>query len=155
MSADLTFEAACLADTEAFAEAWARVLKTGDAIGLRGELGAGKTAFARALILALGHDQEVPSPTFTLVQVYELPDHLVWHVDLYRIEDERELVELDLDTAFEEALTLIEWPERLGGAMPEDYIDIQIIETGENSRQFRVTGQGKGLDRVSELEARL
>lgn len=96
----------------------AAMVRRGDMICLSGPLGVGKTALARAILAALGHRGEVPSPTFAIVQPYEVLDPPTWHVDLYRIEDEGELDELGLDEA-EQGLLLVEWPERAGdGAFP-------------------------------------
>jgi tRNA threonylcarbamoyladenosine biosynthesis protein TsaE len=92
----------------------AKRLRAGDVITLSGALGVGKTALARAIIGALGHSGEVPSPSFAIVQPYEELDPPVWHVDLYRIEHRQELDELGLDSASGAAL-LVEWPERAGG----------------------------------------
>src|SRR6476469_2015366 len=100
-------------DTAAAGAALARVVRPGDVITLSGPLGVGKTALARALIAALGHASDVPSPTFAIVQPYEELDPPVWHVDLYRIEDAAELEELGLDSAGD-CVLLIEWPERAG-----------------------------------------
>ena len=92
--------------------------RPGDVITLSGPLGVGKTALARGFLAALGHDGEVPSPSFSIVQPYEELDPPVWHVDLYRIEDAGELDELGLDSAAD-AVLLVEWPERAGnGAWP-------------------------------------
>jgi tRNA threonylcarbamoyladenosine biosynthesis protein TsaE len=91
----------------------ARVAKPGDVITLSGPLGVGKTAFARGFLAGLGHEGEVPSPTFAIVQPYDGLDPPVWHVDLYRIEDASEIEELGLDSAAE-AVLLVEWPERAG-----------------------------------------
>src|SRR3954447_20357196 len=91
----------------------ARVVKPGDVITLSGPLGVGKTALARGFIAALGHDGEVPSPSFAIVQPYEDVVPPVWHVDLYRIEDASEIEELGLDAAAD-AVLLVEWPERAG-----------------------------------------
>lgn len=88
-------------------------LRPGDVVTLSGPLGVGKTAVARAIIKALGHRGEIPSPTFAIVQPYESLDPPVWHVDLYRIEDPGELDELGLDSQGE-AILLVEWPERAG-----------------------------------------
>jgi tRNA threonylcarbamoyladenosine biosynthesis protein TsaE len=108
--------------TAALAAALAPVLRAGDTLLLDGPVGAGKTAFARALIqarmAATGPVEDVPSPSFALVQVYDLPDLTIWHVDLYRLDGVADTVELGLDEAFETALCLVEWPERLGGALP-------------------------------------
>jgi len=91
----------------------ARVARAGDVITVSGPLGVGKTALARGFIAALGHDSEVPSPSFAIVQPYEEIDPAVWHVDLYRLESSSELEELGLDSAAE-AVLLVEWPDRAG-----------------------------------------
>ena len=107
--------------TEAFGRSLAPLLRVGDAVALFGALGAGKTSLCRGILHGLGFSGEVPSPTFPIVQVYG-PRELavpVWHVDLYRIEDEGELEELGLDEALAEAALLIEWPERLPALWPE------------------------------------
>jgi tRNA threonylcarbamoyladenosine biosynthesis protein TsaE len=100
-------------ETCAFAAALAAVAVPGDVIGLTGPLGTGKTVFARAFIRALAAaDIEVPSPTYTLMQLYETPLAPVYHFDFYRLESARELDELGLDDAFADGISLIEWPER-------------------------------------------
>ena len=102
--------------TEAFGAALAEAIEPGDVIALFGPLGAGKTTLARGILSGLGHEGEVASPTFPIVLPYDPPDTRlpVWHVDLYRIEDEFELDELGLDDARSDVALLIEWPERLG-----------------------------------------
>ena len=97
----------------------AEVLRAGDVVALSGPLGVGKTELVRAVLAALGHDGEVPSPTFAIVQPYEALDPPIWHVDLYRLEDARELDELGLDS-LDDAVLVVEWPERAGqGNWPE------------------------------------
>ena len=97
----------------------AEVLRAGDVVALSGPLGVGKTELVRAMLAALGHDGEVPSPTFAIVQPYETLEPPVWHVDLYRLEDARELDELGLDS-LDDAVLVVEWPERAGqGNWPE------------------------------------
>jgi len=107
--------------TEAFGAALAPLLRPGDAIALYGALGAGKTTLARGLLRGLGHDGDVASPTFPIVQAYAPPDTRIplWHVDLYRIENGSELDEIGLGEALGEAALVIEWPERLPFLWPE------------------------------------
>jgi tRNA threonylcarbamoyladenosine biosynthesis protein TsaE len=103
------------AATEAFGRTLAELIEPGDVIALFGPLGAGKTTLARGILNGLGHSGEVASPTFPIVLPYDPPDTRVpvWHVDLYRIEDQSELDELGLEEARPEVALLIEWPERL------------------------------------------
>ena len=107
--------------TEAFGAMLAASLRLGDVIALFGPLGAGKTTLARGLLRGLGHDGDVASPTFPIVQAYAPPDTRIplWHVDLYRIEDPSELEEIGLSEARCEAAMVIEWPERLPALWPE------------------------------------
>jgi tRNA threonylcarbamoyladenosine biosynthesis protein TsaE len=109
------------AATEGIGAALAASLRPGDVIALFGALGAGKTTLARGLLRGLGHDGDVASPTFPIVQVYAPPDTVIplWHVDLYRIEHASELEEIGLDEARGEAAMVIEWPERLPALWPE------------------------------------
>ena len=103
-------------DTATLGARLALVSRSGDVITLSGPLGVGKTALARGFIAALGHQGDVPSPSFAIVQPYEEVDPRVWHVDLYRIEQPSEVEELGLDSAAD-AVLLVEWPERLGANM--------------------------------------
>lgn len=106
-------------DTQALGARLAGLVRGGDVITLSGPLGVGKTALARGVLEALGHQGEVPSPSFAIVQPYEELDPPVWHVDLYRVEDRSELGELGLDCAVDGVL-LVEWPDRAGdGAWPQ------------------------------------
>jgi tRNA threonylcarbamoyladenosine biosynthesis protein TsaE len=114
------------AATAALAARIAALARAGDVIALKGELGAGKTSFARAFIRARGGVEAVPSPTFTLVQVYELPDGPIWHIDLYRLRDPEEAWELDIEDAFHDGVSLIEWPERLGPLVPARRLEITL-----------------------------
>src|SRR6266851_356070 len=114
------------AATAALAARIAALARPGDVIALKGELGAGKTSFARAFIRARGGVEAVPSPTFTLVQVYELADGPIWHIDGYRLRDPEEAWELDIEDAFREGVSLIEWPERLGPLIPARRLEITL-----------------------------
>ena len=127
---DATLTLATAEDTAALARAIAPLLVPGDVILLHGPIGAGKTHFCRALIqarlAALGQTEDVPSPTFTLVQIYEAGVVEVWHADLYRLSHADEVVELGLDDAFDSAICLIEWPDRLGSLRPAGAIDLTL-----------------------------
>ncbi|MFT4120775.1 tRNA (adenosine(37)-N6)-threonylcarbamoyltransferase complex ATPase subunit type 1 TsaE [Bradyrhizobium sp.] len=130
----------------------------GDVITLSGDLGAGKTAAARAMIRYLAGDEtfEVPSPTFTLVQGYELPPFPVLHADLYRVENESELDEIGLSPLPDATLVLIEWPERAPSAMPDDRIEIALTHRpalGSTARAADITGYGKAAAQVTRLKA--
>jgi tRNA threonylcarbamoyladenosine biosynthesis protein TsaE len=136
-----------LADESATArlgEAIARVLQAGDVVTLSGPLGAGKSTLARALIRArTTPDEDVPSPTFTLVQFYEGPRLKVAHFDLYRLTDPDEAYEIGLDEALDEGAALIEWPERLEGRLQGDRLDIEIaLADDANGRRVRIVPHG-------------
>ncbi|HEX5377599.1 MAG TPA: tRNA (adenosine(37)-N6)-threonylcarbamoyltransferase complex ATPase subunit type 1 TsaE [Phenylobacterium sp.] len=128
----------------------ARALRTGEAVCLTGPLGAGKSTLARALVRALTTaGEEVPSPTFTLVQFYEGDRLKIAHFDLYRLTDPDEAYEIGLDEALEDGCAVIEWPERLEGRLPADRLDIEILIDGE-ARRARLTPhgawKGRGLE---------
>jgi tRNA threonylcarbamoyladenosine biosynthesis protein TsaE len=113
------------AATIAFGELLAANARRSDVITLSGPLGVGKTALARGFIAGLGHDGEVPSPSFAIVQPYEELEPSVWHVDLYRIEDASEIEELGLDSA-SDAVLLVEWPERAGAGHWPDALALSL-----------------------------
>lgn len=123
--------------TRRFSRALALVLGAGDVVLLEGPIGAGKTHFARALIQALlAAPEDVPSPTFTLVQVYDAPGFEIWHADLYRLSHPDEALELGLVDAFQQALCLVEWPERLGPDRPEKALTLRFSTLGDDGRQL-------------------
>lgn len=132
-------------DTTRLAEALAPVLGAGDTILLSGDLGAGKTHFARALIRARlrgsDREEEVPSPTYTLVQTYDDGACEIWHCDLYRLSGPEDVAELGLIEAFETAICLIEWPDRLGALRPDSALEVTLTMT-----------EGPG-ERMATLEA--
>ncbi len=146
------------AATAALARALAALLRPGDVIALSGELGAGKTSFARALINALPRsdggagEEEVPSPTFTLVQVYARAPAPVWHFDLYRIESPEEVVELGLEEALAEGITLIEWPERMGAMQPDHTLELALhFGTSPSERWAELSGDDDWIERLAIL----
>lgn len=144
--------------TRRFAVEIANALEPGDTVTLSGDLGAGKTAFARALIRHLADDPSiaVPSPTFTLMQVYELPRFVLAHVDLYRLSGPDELVELGLDDIAAGGVALMEWPDRAGSRLPADRIDIAFTlspEHGPHHRDACITGYGALAARVARIGA--
>lgn len=138
------------AETESLAAALARVLLPGDTVLLSGAVGAGKSAFARAAIRARQAaegrlPEEVPSPSYTLVQAYDAGPVEIWHADLYRLGDPDELVELGLDEAFQRAIVFLEWPERLGEAAPERalHLHLQPDENIDDTRHLTVQARGE------------
>lgn len=120
-------------ETAALAARLGAVLVAGDTILLQGGLGAGKSHFARTLIqarlAAVGRTEDVPSPTFTLVQCYDDGKAEIWHCDLYRLGGPDDIAELGLDEAFGTAICLVEWPDRLGDLAPEDALTLSLAMT--------------------------
>ena len=115
-----------------------------DIIALTGNLGLGKTAFARAFITARGGSGEVTSPTFALVQVYEFPSINVYHFDLYRIEEPEEIFELGIEDAFADGISLIEWPDRMATYLPSERLDIFFSDgLNEDARRVLLVGHSK------------
>lgn len=143
-----------LADEAATARLGAAIahgLRAGEAVCLSGPLGAGKSTLARALVRALTTaDEDVPSPTFTLVQFYEGPRLKVAHFDLYRVSNPGEAYEIGLDEALEDGAAVIEWPERLAGRLPADRLDVEIAIEGEG-RRARLSPHGAWEGREIEL----
>ncbi len=136
----------------------ANALERGDLVTLSGDLGTGKTTFARALIRYLAGDPalEVPSPTFTLMQIYDLPQFPLVHADFYRLSGSAELLELGFDDLPEGAVVLVEWPDRAAGFLPPDRIDIALSLAPKLKLEFRharVTGQGASAPRIDRMAA--
>ena len=125
--------------TTSLAARMAPLLKIGDCILLEGDIGAGKTTFARSLIRArLGRQEDVPSPTFTLVQTYNDPAGDIWHCDLYRLTHPDEAEELGLIDAFNTAICLVEWPDRLGSDQPKNGSRLSF-KAGQNTHHVKAT----------------
>jgi len=146
----------------ALARSLAGRLRAGDVVFLIGDLGAGKTTLARGLINALppaqaaepgAAEEEVPSPTFTLVQIYERRPAPVWHVDLYRLERPEEVEELGLDEAAGEAITVIEWPDRLGARAPADRLEVRLgYAEACGARSVELAGFGAWRARLADVQ---
>jgi tRNA threonylcarbamoyladenosine biosynthesis protein TsaE len=141
------------AATGTLASQLAKLAEPRDIIALTGNLGLGKTAFARAFITALGGSGEVTSPTFSLVQVYELSRINVYHFDLYRIENSEEIFELGIEDAFADGISLIEWPDRMATYLPPERLDI-FFSNGldENARRVLLVGHGENwVNRLTKV----
>lgn len=130
-------------ETAQFAARLGAALQPGDCLLLEGGIGAGKSHFARALILSrLSVPEDVPSPTFTLVQTYDLPECELWHADLYRLSDPDQVVELGLLDAFESAICLVEWPDRLEDLAPKDALTLRLADPEKtDTREITLTWQ--------------
>jgi tRNA threonylcarbamoyl adenosine modification protein YjeE len=144
-----------LAGVEGLAQVLAPYLRSGDIVTLSGELGAGKTTFARFLICAIAEEPvEVASPTFSLVQVYDTARLAIHHFDLYRLSGPDEMRELGFDEARDEGLSLIEWPDRLGSDLPDTRLDIALAETEDaDNRDVTITGHGGWAPRLERFKA--
>jgi tRNA threonylcarbamoyl adenosine modification protein YjeE len=133
-----------LETTAATARRLAPLLRPGDVLFLQGGLGAGKTTFAREVLRSLGVVEEAPSPTFNLVLTYDAAQGAVWHFDLYRTEAPAEAFELGLEDALAEAISMIEWPERLGPLAPKERLELEFApgeEEGARRLRWRAFGR--------------
>ena len=139
--------------TRLLASQLADLARPKDILALNGDLGAGKTTLARAFIRAIGGDCEVPSPTFMLVQVYEFSSINIYHFDLYRIEDYEEIIELGVEEAFSDGVSLIEWPDRMGNYIPLERLDISLNSSlDEDCREVILVGHGASwIKRLSKV----
>lgn len=139
------------AATAALGRRLGEALAPGDTVCLSGELGAGKTTLARGAIGAwTGLDEEAPSPTYTLVQTYEGPRGELWHIDLYRLRQGEEVWELGLEDAFQQSACLVEWPDRLGGALPRDRLEIELSPSGVGRRAV-LSAHGAWREKLATL----
>ncbi len=152
MTSTLTLDLADEAATHRLAATLARLAVPGDVIALEGDLGSGKTALARAFIRTLvGAAEEVPSPTFTLAQIYDYENGTIWHFDLYRLEKPADALELGIEDAFAEGISLIEWPDRLGGWLPVERLTVTLSAGPRpQARQVRLTGSPAWASRLQE-----
>lgn len=147
--------------TGRFARLLAQIVRSGDIVALWGDLGVGKTTFARGFIDALAGPQEsVPSPTFTLVQTYPatiagVPTD-IWHFDLYRLKRAEEAYEVGIEEAFDSGVSLIEWPDRLGSLLPRKRLDVTLVPGGNaESRRLTLAGGTEWAARLVPLKASL
>lgn len=145
------------AQTRQAASHLARLARPGDVFALWGDLGAGKTTFARGFIATLCPDEEsVPSPTFTLVQTYPSPQGEIWHFDLYRLKQPEEAYELGIEEAFATGISLMEWPGRLGSLLPRQRLDVTLSPgMAPESRQLTLAGAPAWAPRLAPMVAAL
>ncbi len=129
----------------------ARLAKAGDTFALYGTLGMGKSVFARGFIQSLTKAEEVPSPTFTLVQSYEAPNFEIYHFDLYRLKSPDEIFELGMEEALYEGVCLIEWPEKMGGYLPKNCFSIQISAHPEGREISIISTSAEKISRLQDL----
>jgi tRNA threonylcarbamoyladenosine biosynthesis protein TsaE len=146
---DLADEAATLR----LGETLAALARPGDVFALEGDLGAGKTALARAFIRSLTDpDEDVPSPTFTLVQIYDCDHGTIWHFDLYRLEKPDDVLELGFEDALADGICLIEWPDRLGAWLPAGGLRVTLsMGTSKTARTARLDGGKDWDERLEEV----
>lgn len=137
--------------TMQFAAQMAGILRVGDVLLLSGPIGAGKSFFSRSLIRARTKTTEdIPSPTFTLVQTYPDQNGDIWHCDLYRLSSPDEAVELGLEEAFEDSICLIEWPDRLGSLAPTNALSL-AFEAQDDSHRVTISAPGEWAKRLASL----
>lgn len=143
--------------TKEFSARFAPLLRRGDVVAFDGALGAGKTELCRSIIHALGLSDDVPSPTFTMVQTYEpAPDDQVtptiWHMDMYRLESPQDSLELGIEEAFEDAVSLIEWPAKLGSYLPAGFLTLRLeIAVDGKTRNLTIIGDTVWKARLGKI----
>ena len=142
-----------LAATQDLARRLAVLARAGDCLALWGDLGAGKTEFARAFLRAAGVVEDVPSPTFAIVQPYETNLGPIAHFDLYRIESADELDEVGFDMALDDGIVLVEWPGQAGKRLPADRLDLHFTLGPAGDRAVALTGRGSWRARLAGLAA--
>lgn len=150
--AEMTVDSVSVGDTHCLAQCLARLVQPGDVFALEGDLGAGKTTFTQGFARELGIEEHVNSPTFTLIKEYRgrIP---LYHMDLYRLQDESEALDLGLGEYFHgEGVCVVEWPDRLGAELPEDALRLSFKVIAPEARRIRISGSsGRGRERVKEL----
>ena len=140
-------------DTKKLACCFSNVAQKGDIFALYGTLGAGKSTFSRFFIQNLSDAQEVPSPTFTLLQSYEAPDFEIYHFDLYRLKSPEEIFEIGMEDALYGGVCLIEWPEQMGGYLPRDVFRVEFQPEGKRRRITIRAVSPQKQQRLQQLKA--
>ena len=143
------------ADTMAFAGCIAEMLADGDTVLLHGDLGAGKSVFARGVARALGVQGAMPSPTFTLMQIYDAPDFEIYHFDLYRLKSPDEIFEIGVEEAMYGGVCLIEWPERMAPYLPKNIFKIEILPEGAGRQVVITPGSPEKAERLQTIGEKL
>jgi tRNA threonylcarbamoyladenosine biosynthesis protein TsaE len=148
-----THHCSTVPELKLWAASLAALFQRGDVITLSGDLGAGKTELCRALIHTLcGEAIDVISPTFMLVQTYPFEKGVIWHYDLYRLTHADELYEIGIEEAFDEDITLIEWPEICASILPKDRLEIKITVNQQDRRQIALTPHGSWCSRLGNMK---
>lgn len=138
--------------TQQFASAISSIVQPGDVIGLKGAIGVGKTTFARAVIGALGGCEEVPSPTFTLAQIYHLDQITVWHFDLFRLKRAADIYELGIEEAMIDGISLVEWPEKMVSCNFPTHMEIELAFGADERRQATLLAHDDWRIRLRKLD---
>lgn len=145
-------------DTKKLAKLFAQILKKGDILILSGELGSGKTKFTEGFLSYFNLENEISSPTFTIVNEYKKDDINIYHFDVYRLEDSSEFYEIGGEEYFDNGICIIEWGKLIRDALPKDYIEIDFSrsEENENSRILNVLSVGNKYDKlINELKIKI
>lgn len=143
----LTFTSESVEETSSLAQRLAKELRGGEVITLSGDLGAGKTSFTQGLALGLGIKKHVNSPTFTLIKEYQGERLPLYHMDVYRVEDEFEELGFD-DYFFGEGVSVIEWPQQIEGQLPKERLEIQIVKAGDHVRDIHFFPYGTHYEQL-------
>ena len=149
---ELVIQLPDLSATQQFAHAIASILQPGDVIGLKGVIGVGKTTFARAVIGALGGHEEVPSPTFTLAQIYHLDHITVWHFDLFRLKRPADIYELGIEEAMIDGISLVEWPEKMVSRNFPSHMEIDFSFGADERRKATLLAHDDWRIRLRKLD---
>lgn len=151
MGAEQTFHLVDEAATKKLGQTLARLSRVGDVFALYGTLGMGKSVLARAFVQELTGAEEVPSPTFTLMQIYEAPAFEIYHFDLYRLKSADEIFEIGVEDAMYAGVCLIEWPERMAPYLPRDIFKVEILPEGTGRKVIITPGSKEKAERLQTI----